>query len=84
MIKSKPSRLAIIVIELYQASLSKMLPSRCRFYPSCSAYARESISRFGVITGGRLAMARLFRCHPGNPGGIDPVPDIKPANRKDN
>jgi putative membrane protein insertion efficiency factor len=50
-----------------------MAPS-CRFSPSCSRYAYEAIERFGVIRGTYYAARRLLRCHPWNPGGIDPVP----------
>lgn len=48
---------------------------RCRFAPSCSGYAVEAIDRYGAFRGGWLALRRVTRCHPWNPGGIDPVPD---------
>ncbi len=47
---------------------------RCRFYPSCSAYGITAVQRFGALRGGWLALRRLGRCHPWNPGGIDHVP----------
>lgn len=47
---------------------------RCRFYPSCSAYGITAVQRFGVVRGGWLAIRRLGRCHPWNPGGVDHVP----------
>ncbi|MGM0453437.1 MAG: membrane protein insertion efficiency factor YidD, partial [Thermodesulfobacteriota bacterium] len=47
---------------------------RCRFYPTCSAYAHESISRHGILYGGKLAIKRILKCHPFHPGGVDPVP----------
>ncbi len=65
--------LALGAIRLYQLTLSRMLPPACRFYPSCSQYAYEAIARYGVIRGGWLAVGRLCRCHPFNPGGYDPV-----------
>lgn len=65
--------LALGVIRLYQLTLSRMLPPACRFYPSCSQYAYEAIARYGVLRGGWLAIGRLCRCHPFNPGGYDPV-----------
>ncbi|MGE5509423.1 MAG: membrane protein insertion efficiency factor YidD [Chitinophagales bacterium] len=61
-------------IRLYQATLSRVLPRACRYYPSCSQYAVEAISRYGLWRGGRLAVLRISRCHPGRPGGYDPVP----------
>jgi putative membrane protein insertion efficiency factor len=57
---------------------STRLPSRCRFYPSCSAYALEALERHGAARGTLLAARRVGRCHPWNPGGIDPVPDPHP------
>jgi putative membrane protein insertion efficiency factor len=62
-------------IRLYQRLLSPLLGPRCRYYPSCSQYAIESISRFGVLRGGWMSLRRLASCHPLNPGGYDPVPE---------
>lgn len=64
------------LIRLYQLTLSRALPPTCRFYPSCSQYSYEAISRYGPWRGGWLAAKRVFRCHPLNPGGFDPVPDL--------
>ena len=66
------------VIHLYQMTLSRVLPPACRFEPPCSQYAYEAIARYGVWRGGCLAVKRVARCHPFNPGGYDPVPDLKP------
>ena len=62
------------LIWLYQATVSGFLGQTCRFYPSCSNYALESIERFGSLKGTRLAIKRLCKCHPLNPGGVDLVP----------
>lgn len=62
------------LIRLYQHTLSRVLPPTCRFYPSCSRYGYEAIQYYGWRQGGWLAMKRVARCHPLNPGGYDPVP----------
>ncbi|MGB9862062.1 MAG: membrane protein insertion efficiency factor YidD [Candidatus Bipolaricaulaceae bacterium] len=67
-------RILVVPIWLYQRLLSPILPDRCRFYPTCSEYAREAILRHGPLRGGWLALRRLLRCGPWHPGGYDPVP----------
>lgn len=67
-------RILVIPIAFYQRVISPLLPHRCRFYPSCSVYAKEAILRYGPVKGGWLALKRLFRCGPWHPGGYDPVP----------
>ncbi|HBY85231.1 MAG TPA: membrane protein insertion efficiency factor YidD [Colwellia sp.] len=74
---SAPQKLVITGIKGYQRFISPLLGSNCRFTPSCSVYASEAISRFGVIKGGWLASKRILKCHPLNDGGDDPVPPIK-------
>jgi putative membrane protein insertion efficiency factor len=69
------ARLLTAPIVAYRRYLSPALPARCRFYPSCSAYAEEAITRHGALRGSVLAIRRLLRCHPFHPGGFDPVPD---------
>lgn len=66
--------LALKSIEFYQKLISPLLPAACRFYPSCSEYAKQAIGKYGFLKGGRLALRRISRCHPMHPGGIDPVP----------
>ncbi len=61
-------------IRLYQLVVSPALPRSCRFYPSCSQYARQAVLKHGVAHGVVLAVARLVRCNPWNPGGVDLVP----------
>jgi putative membrane protein insertion efficiency factor len=68
------ARLLIIPIIGYQRFISPLLGPRCRFAPSCSAYALEALRRHGAARGLWLAVRRLARCHPFNPGGYDPVP----------
>lgn len=70
--------LFLLLIRGYQWLLRPMLGPNCRFYPSCSCYAHEAISRHGAWCGLRLAVARIGRCHPWNDGGYDPVPDKSP------
>ena len=66
--------IAVAVIRLYQLTISRMLPSSCRFYPSCSEYTKQAIEVHGLRRGIWLGLKRLARCHPFNPGGYDPVP----------
>lgn len=62
------------LIKFYQACLSPAIPSSCRFFPSCSAYAYEAVESWGVRRGLRLALGRLMRCRPYGGQGFDPVP----------
>jgi len=68
------SRMLLMLIRLYRYSLSPFLGNRCRFLPSCSAYAEEAIQLHGPWRGSWLAAKRLLRCQPFCPGGFDPVP----------
>lgn len=68
------SRLFLAAIAFYRCCISPLLGPRCRFYPSCSAYAAEAIRQHGAARGVRLGLCRLARCHPWHPGGYDPVP----------
>jgi uncharacterized protein len=73
-IKAILVRSMLWTIGLYRRFISPLLPPACRFYPSCSQYAYVAIERYGPLKGLALAVKRLLRCHPGNPGGYDPVP----------
>lgn len=64
-------------IRAYQLVVSPLLGPRCRFYPSCSAYAVGALRVHGPLRGTALAAWRLLRCHPWNPGGIEPVPPAR-------
>ena len=64
----------IFLIKVYQRTLSRVLPSSCRFYPSCSEYGVQAIQKYGVFKGGWLTVKRIGRCQPFHPGGYDPVP----------
>jgi len=68
-------RLLTLLIRLYQTLARPILPPLCRFYPSCSDYALQAVQRHGAAHGSWLAVKRVCRCHPWNPGGVDPVPD---------
>ncbi len=70
----------VSIIRLYTYAISPMFGPHCRFYPSCSRYAAEAVQRHGVVHGGWLSLKRIARCHPGHPGGLDPVPEIAPAS----
>jgi uncharacterized protein len=67
-------RLALLLIKAYQLLLSPVMAPKCRFYPTCSEYAYQALSRHGLLKGVLLALKRTTRCHPFNAGGVDPVP----------
>ena len=66
--------LATGAIRLYQLVVSPLMPSTCRFQPTCSAYALEAVKTYGAVRGGWLAIKRIGRCHPWGGQGFDPVP----------
>lgn len=72
-----PRELVVLGLRCYRAVVSPLYGPTCRFYPSCSEYALIAVERYGVFHGGWLAGRRLLRCHPWNPGGVDPVPPLK-------
>lgn len=67
-----PARWVIAVIRWYKRWISAWLPGACRYWPTCSEYARVAIERHGVVRGGLAALQRLLRCNPLFPGGYDP------------
>jgi putative membrane protein insertion efficiency factor len=76
-------RVVTAPIRAYRALVSPLLGPRCRFAPSCSAYAVEAIETRGVVVGLWLAVRRVIRCHPWHPGGYDPVPSCADAANHD-
>jgi len=68
-------RLSLAVVRAYQRWISPIRPRRCKYEPTCSAYAVEAIGRFGALRGFVLASWRLLRCNPFSHGGFDPVPE---------
>jgi len=71
---SAAARMLMALITGYRRFISPLLGPRCRFAPSCSAYALEAVREHGALRGTWLAVRRIGRCHPFNPGGFDPVP----------
>ncbi|MCE1189136.1 MAG: membrane protein insertion efficiency factor YidD [Ignavibacteria bacterium] len=66
-------KLFIIIIRGYQRFISPMFPPSCRFYPTCSQYAIDAITKYGIFKGGAKAIWRILRCNPYCQGGYDPV-----------
>ena len=79
---SAVARLLIVLVAGYRKFISPLMAPRCRFYPSCSAYALEAICVHGAGRGSWLAIRRLSRCHPFHPGGLDPVPPARTDGAK--
>jgi len=74
-------RLIVVLLEVYKQFLSPILPSACRFHPTCSEYMREAVESHGAARGIWLGLRRLLRCHPFHEGGLDPVP-LNPRTSK--
>ncbi|HEY5596917.1 MAG TPA: membrane protein insertion efficiency factor YidD [Candidatus Bipolaricaulota bacterium] len=68
-----PRRVLAALVLGYQRWISPLLPARCRFYPSCSAYALQALERYGALKGSWMALKRLARCGPWSKGGYDPL-----------
>jgi hypothetical protein len=70
----KLKTLFIALLEFYQKQISFLLPSSCRFCPSCSEYAKQAVDKYGILKGGIKATGRLLRCHPlSGKSGYDPL-----------
>ena len=72
-------QLLIWLLRGYRFAISPLYGQVCRFYPTCSAYALEAVTQHGALRGSWLAVRRVGRCHPWNPGGYDPVPPPRGA-----
>ena len=72
--KEKPAvRFLVFLVRIYKRAVSPLLPSTCRFHPSCSAYSIEALKKHGAFTGTWMTLKRILRCHPLSAGGYDPV-----------
>jgi uncharacterized protein len=78
------ARILAALVRGYQLAISPLLRPSCRFAPSCSEYAYESLVEHGALPGSWLALRRLLRCHPFCAGGYDPVPPAKRRRTHDN
>jgi len=72
---SRAARVLLFAVRVYQSFFSALMPSACKFYPSCSHYAAEAVRVHGARRGSWLALRRVLRCHPFSRGGVDFVPD---------
>jgi len=66
-------KLILAILRFYQWGISPMLPSSCRYHPTCSEYMRQAVEKYGAVRGVWLGVKRLGRCHPFHAGGLDPV-----------
>ena len=67
-------KVALGLIRMYQVTISRALPSSCRYTPTCSEYTAEAITRYGIFKGIWMGTRRILRCNPWHEGGYDPVP----------
>ncbi|HZW38321.1 MAG TPA: membrane protein insertion efficiency factor YidD [Ignavibacteriaceae bacterium] len=66
-------KIFVFIIRLYQKFISPLFPPSCRFSPTCSEYAVQAITKYGIFKGGAKAVWRILRCNPFNKGGLDPL-----------
>ncbi len=67
-------KIMVLMIRFYQQAISPLFPPTCRYIPTCSQYFIEALEKYGPLKGTWLGVRRILRCHPGHPGGYDPVP----------
>lgn len=67
-----PGQIVILLVRGYQLTISPLIGPVCRFHPSCSHYFIQAVEKYGLLKGGWKGILRIFRCHPGHPGGYDP------------
>ena len=67
-------KILIALVRTYQIGISPYIGAHCRYTPTCSAYFIEAVEKYGALKGSWLGIKRILRCHPGRPGGYDPVP----------
>ncbi|MFD1928529.1 membrane protein insertion efficiency factor YidD [Sporosarcina siberiensis] len=73
-------KILMMMIRIYQKTISPLTPPSCRFYPTCSHYGIEALETHGALKGSWLAVRRISKCHPFHEGGFDPVPEKKTKN----
>jgi putative membrane protein insertion efficiency factor len=73
-IKHSIGKVIILLIRFYQKFISPLFPPVCRYTPTCSEYFIQAVEKYGPLKGSYLGIKRILRCHPGHPGGYDPVP----------
>jgi putative membrane protein insertion efficiency factor len=71
-VRRLPARALIMLVRLYQRTLSPLVGRQCRFHPTCSNYMIGAVEKYGALRGAWRGTRRLLRCHPWHPGGIDP------------
>jgi uncharacterized protein len=81
---SRSARVLLFVLRVYQTFFSALMPSACKFYPTCSHYAVDAVRLHGARTGSWLALGRIGRCRPFTRGGVDPVPSAEDLLRDKN
>jgi putative membrane protein insertion efficiency factor len=70
-----PTKAAVLLLDAFKIFARPFLgPAACRFYPSCTQYAKQAVLKYGLLKGSRLSAVRVCKCHPFHAGGYDPVP----------